>query len=308
MPANERLSPAGQSRRNCRPGSIVPMKGFQTATQMLQGIEAAPEADRGRMFAAVRPRLVEALPAFEQYIPPTLEQDPGFVSRAIPFGLSVSELAAKRKDVVDKLNETFTKAGNTLERDTAVLGSLGTWLEDAATGEEVKEALKTAETLYGASPAVRQRIGEVPPGPLTPEAKSALLATFTTHKTPESIDAAILAADRAGDTKEKNRLLGLKKQMSAAGREDSPESVTTSRQAETWRANQYADLEDRRLKAGTQQYNFATSRMETIPTITDAQVRVRARAHRARLCADSRPGRRRCGVHVGAEGRGRRQR
>ena len=111
----------------------------------------------------------------------------------------------------------------------------------------------------------------MPPGPLTPEAKSALLATFTTHKTPESIDAAILAADRAGDTKEKNRLLGLKKQMSAAGREDSPESVTTSRQAETWRANQYADLEDRRLKAGTQQYNFATSRMETIPTITDAQ-------------------------------------
>src|SRR3990167_6852843 len=88
-------------------------KGFQTATQLLQGVEATEDpVKRSEMFDAVRPKLLEALPGFDSYIPSRLEDDPEFVSRAIPLGLSATEVAARRQDAVTKLNERWAKAAH----------------------------------------------------------------------------------------------------------------------------------------------------------------------------------------------------
>src|SRR3990167_889304 len=252
-------------------------KGFQTATQLLQGVDATEDpVKRSEMFAAVRPKLVEALPGFDSYIPQRYDDDPGFVSRAITLGLSATEVAARRKDAVAKLNEKWAKAGDTLTRDTAVTETLATSLQDVETGEEVQTVLDTAENAYGASPAVRPPPGEVPPGPLSTEARAALVSRLTKTETPTlgSIDDQINAADKAGNAAEKARLLRVKAQSGAAGRDPkdtSGEDKTTKRQAEAWRANEMSDLENKRLKAGAPIYDFSLGREVASPPISDAQ-------------------------------------
>lgn len=229
-------------------------EGFQTATSMLQGVEAAetPE-EKSRLFATIRPKLVEALPGFESYIPPTYEDDPGFVGRAIPFGLSVTEAAKRREDAITQLNRAFTTGGDRLTRDKNVLDALGPWIETADTGDEVQQIVDQAEKLYGASPAVRARFADVPTGPLSPAQKAALAArlkTPTEAREPGSIEGAILAAQRKGDTAEVNRLLALRGRVSAASREPdhAPNTAVSQAQkaaAERWKQNALAELEKR---------------------------------------------------------------
>src|SRR3990167_5867039 len=230
--------------------------GFETATRYLQGIEAEPDVEqKGRLFDTVRPQIVEAMPGFDQYIPQSLGEDPGFVARAIPFGLSVTEIAKRRTDALEALNKKWKDAGDTLARDKAVLEHIGPFLDSADAGEEVEQFLTIAEETYGASPAVRTRIGTVPQGPLTPEWKAQLTERLTSppnrETPPGSLDAAILVADRKGDKAEVKRLLGLKAQTSAAGREPDKADATTAAtitqkaSAERWKQGALKDLEDR---------------------------------------------------------------
>ena len=154
--------------------------GLESATRYFQDIESAPADKQGEMFTVLRPTIVEALgPGFEQYIPQRLEDNPGFLSQAITLGLSASDAAGRRREALEALNKKWTEGGDVLARDEKILESLGVWLQDVETGEQIEEALKTVENTYLASPAVRQRIGEVPPGPLSAEAHRALLAKVT---------------------------------------------------------------------------------------------------------------------------------
>ena len=235
-------------------------KGFQTATQLLQGVDATEDpVKRSEMFAAVRPKLVEALPGFDSYIPQRYDDDPGFVSRAIPIGLSASEVAARRKDAVAKLNEKWAKAGDQLTRDNAVTETLASWLEDAETGEEVNQVLDTAENAYGASKTVRQRVGEVPPGPLSKEARAAIVSRLTKQaqaKTPTlGSEEDFIVSWAKGKGLDPSALSAAQKvqaraQWTSAGRD--PDGATNRREAtiaqkavaERWKQDALAKLEE----------------------------------------------------------------
>src|SRR3990167_11265877 len=260
-------------------------KGFQTATQLLQGVDATEDpVKRSEMFAAVRPKLVEALPGFDSYIPQRYDDDPGFVSRAIPIGLSASEVAARRKDAVAKLNEKWAKAGDQLTRDNAVTETLASWLEDAETGEEVNQVLDTAENAYGASKTVRQRVGEVPHGPLSKEARAAIVSRLTKHaqaKTPtlgsEEDFIATWAKDKGLDpaalsATQKNQA---RAQYAAATRApekgDGPLSPEQKNAIERWRISEL-----RRLQAGQGNINTALEPDELVAARAEVEASARA--------------------------------
>ena len=162
-------------------GLTTAREGFKTATQLFQGIEAAesPE-EKSRLYAAARPQITEMLPGLADYVPETLDQDPGFVARMIPFGLSASEVAMRQEKAVEALNRDWKQAGNQLDRDTAVIKHLIPEVEAAENGEDIGQFLDMAKRAYGASPALAERIGELPTGPLDEATRTRMLNSLRT--------------------------------------------------------------------------------------------------------------------------------
>lgn len=195
-------------------------EGFETSTRLLQGVEAAktPE-EKSALFATVRPQLLQALPGFAQYIPNRFEDDPEFVTRAIPMGLSYADAARRRDEAVTKLNAATKDKRDQFSHDKSIVEALGTWLADADDGQDVVEAVTQAENLYGASPGVRAMLEDfTTPGPLSQAQRSALRTRLVGEDNkPTSITQAILRARESGDEKEVKALLGLQRQISTAG-------------------------------------------------------------------------------------------
>lgn len=197
-------------------------EGFETGTRLLQGVEAAQTpAEKAAMFATIRPQLLEALPGFAQYIPETFDADPSFVERAIPLGLSYSEAAKRRSEAVDALNARRGQQKDQLALDTDVVKALGAWLHDADDGEDVMQAIETAEKTYGASPAVGALLADfATPGPLTPERRTAMVGRLVGPQgAPNTFAEALLAAHAKGDKAGVQGILKLQGQLAAAGRQ-----------------------------------------------------------------------------------------
>ena len=177
-------------------------EAFKVSTSLMQGVKAAesPE-EQARLFTAARPKIVETLPFLGEYIPESLADDPGFVDRAIAFGLSASELAASRAERVTTLNQTWKQAGDALTRDTAIIETLGPWIRESESAEDVAMAMDAAESAYGASPALIARVRSHLPQPLTSQPftatqKEQLLNSLREPEKPEKAESISLQEKR----------------------------------------------------------------------------------------------------------------
>lgn len=199
-------------------------KGFETATRYMQAVEDASPETRGERWSQIRPQLLQALPeGFHKHIPE--QYDPKFTSEAIPFGMSVAEAAHRRSEAVRTLNEKSATAKNALDQDNAVLEALVPWMQDIDNYQELEQVVQQAERTYGASPAVRARIGDVPTGPFDAKTKQAILNRLKPGSMPQTIQAALLKAHEAGDQASVKSLIRL--QASVAAAQDGARSQAT---------------------------------------------------------------------------------
>ena len=253
-------------------------EAFKVSTSLMQGVKAAesPE-EQARLFTAARPKIVETLPFLGEYIPESLADDPGFVDRAIAFGLSASELAASRAERVTTLNQTWKQAGDALTRDTAIIETLGPWIRESESAEDVAMAMDAAESAYGASPALIARVRSHLPQPLTSQPftatqKERLLNSLREpEKVPKETPDRTLVQTMGPDGKPvwTRRSDAVGKPVPATA----PASTISQAQiaaAERWKQNQVASLDQRRRDlAGTRtpmteaEYAQATAGIES---------------------------------------------
>jgi hypothetical protein len=236
---------------------------YGQGAQLLQEIETRPD-----LYPQLRPKLVDLAssidPSLAAEIPEAYE--PQQVRGMLNFTTGAAQMADARSRSVAAAKLRFDERKTEQERLELDRKIVGEWFSVSPSQDDWADSYARAKDL-GVSNEVLGKVGETWSPEAQERARQMLLPASERGegRTPTTFAAAILAADRKGDVKEKARLLKLQGQMAAAGREpkDGASTVDVAGAVETIRNNPslWGDLtptmRDRLLvPLGTAGFNF----------------------------------------------------